>query len=177
MLLNKLPASIALLLAVPATAGAVEPATESAAPANAAHPEARLYDASIDATEAVDAALARAAGRDALVLVAMGANWCHDSRAFAGWMETERFGQLIADHYELVFINVGHPQTADGHNLHIADRFGIDGIDGTPTVLVLSPDGMLLNEETARSWRNAASRSEDEIFEELRKFALVRVGT
>ncbi|MHA6332770.1 thioredoxin family protein [Qipengyuania sp. CAU 1752] len=177
MRLNNLLGSIALFLAVSASAGAVEPATGGAALADAAHPEARLYDASIDAKAAVDAALARAAERDALVLIAMGANWCHDSRAFAGWTQTERFGQLVSDHFELVFINVGHPQTADGHNLHIAERFGIEEIDGTPTVLVVAPDGTLLNGETARTWRNAASRSEDEIFEELRNFAIAGSGS
>jgi hypothetical protein len=37
-------------------------------------------------------------------------------------------------------------------------------IKGTPTVLILSPDGMLLSKKGAPTWRKAASRSEDAIF-------------
>lgn len=140
------------------------------------HPEARLYDPSIDASAAVDAALARAAQRKVNVLLVLGANWCHDSRAFAGWMETPRFKALTDARYELVYINVGMPQTKDGHNLHIAERFGVADIEGTPTVLLLSWDGILLNDETAKSWRNTASRSEDAIFEELALMATTEIA-
>ena len=94
------------------------------------YPEARNYDASIDATATVDSALERAKTSNKLVLIAMGANWCHDSRAFAGWMETERFAELIDLHFELVHVNIGMPQTKDGHNLHIAERFGVTDIEG-----------------------------------------------
>lgn len=164
--------SLALLAAAPIAAHEVvaEAAQEEK------HPEARLYDASIDATEAVDAALARAAERKVNVLVVLGANWCHDSRAFAGWMETPRFKTLIEERYELVYVNVGMPQTEDGHNLHIAQRFGVEDIEGTPTVMMLSWDGILLNDDTAKTWRNTASRSEDEIFDELALMATTEIA-
>ena len=131
------------------------------------HPEARLYDASRNAAADVDAALLRARNSGNHILIALGANWCHDSRAFAGWTETPRFKELLGYHYETVFVNVGMPQTGDGHNTAIARRFGIDEIAGTPTVLILSPSGKLLNGETAGSWRNVASRSERSIYDEL----------
>lgn len=134
------------------------------------YPEARAYDASIDATAEIDAALARALRSGRYVMVVMGANWCHDSRAFAGWMQSEKFAQLTGDWYEIIYVNVGMPQTDDGHNLHIAKRFGIDEIEGTPTVLLLSNEAILLNADTAGSWRDTASRSGDAIFEELSKF-------
>ena len=131
------------------------------------YPEASLYDASIDASAAVDNALAKAGERGVNVLIAFGANWCHDSRAFAGWTESERIGALVDDRYELVFVNVGMPQTGDGHNSQVLARFGIEKQEGTPLVLVVSPAGEVLNADTAQSWRNTASRSEDEIFDEL----------
>ncbi|MXO91779.1 thioredoxin family protein [Pontixanthobacter aquaemixtae] len=133
------------------------------------HPEARLYDASRDAKSDVDAAILRAEADGRLVLLVLGANWCHDSRAFAGWTQEPRFQQLIAEHYELVFVNVGMPQTGDGHNLDIARRFDIE-VKGTPTVIILSPLGKVLNADTAKTWRNAASHSEDAIFDELLRF-------
>ncbi|MBA4766919.1 MAG: thioredoxin family protein [Porphyrobacter sp.] len=135
------------------------------------HPEARLYAADADAMADVDAALARAAVSGKRVALVMGANWCHDSRALAGWLETPRFAALAAAHYELVFVDVGMPQTGEGRNLEIARRFGLDELKGTPALIVLTPDGRAVNLDTARDWRNAASRSEDAIHAELAALA------
>lgn len=152
-------------------------ATTSAMAEKAAdHPEARSYAVSADAMADVDAALARASTSRKPVLLVMGANWCHDSRALAGWLEQPRFAAMVAERYELVFVNVGMPQTGDGHNLAIARRFGLEELPGTPNVLVVGPDGTLLNPETATSWRNAASRSEDAIFEELALLATTEIA-
>lgn len=139
--------------------------------ADPAHPEARAYAVTPDAAADVDAALTRAAANGKRVLLVMGANWCHDSRALAGWLETPRFAALVAQRYELVFVNVGMPQTGDGHNLAIARRFGLTDFPGTPAVLVLTSEGRALNRDTAASWRNAASRSEEAIFAELAALA------
>jgi thiol-disulfide isomerase/thioredoxin len=132
-----------------------------------AHPEARAYSAEANAASDVDAALARAASSGKRVLLVMGANWCHDSRALAGWLETPRFAALTAARYEVVFVDVGVPQTGEGRNLDIAARFGLAEVKGTPALLVLTPEGRALNLDTAASWRNAGSRSEDAIYAEL----------
>lgn len=124
------------------------------------HPEARPFDESADGTVAVDAALARAQLADKRVLLVMGANWCHDSRALAGWLAEPRFAAMLDAKYELVYVDVGHKD----HNIDIAQRFGLDAIKGTPTVLVLSSSGALLNRKSAPKWRNAASRDEADIF-------------
>ena len=155
--------AIALALALGACASVPDAA--------AAHPEAQPYAASADAGAEVDAALARAAASGKRVLLVMGANWCHDSRALAGWLETPRFAALAAAHYEVVFVDVGVPQTGQGRNLDIARRLGLADMPGTPALLVLSAQGELLNRDTAASWRNAASRSEDAIFDELATLA------
>lgn len=70
-----------------------------------------------------------------------------------------------------MFVNVGMPQSGDGHNLAIAQRFGLTDFPGTPAVLVLTAKGQLLNADTATSWRNAATRSEDAIYNELTALA------
>ena len=136
-----------------------------------AHPEAKSFAVSRDASADVDEALERASVNGKHVLLVMGANWCHDSRALAGWLATPRFEALIAQEYELVFVNVGLPQTGDGHNLDIARKFGLEKPEGTPNLLVISADGKLLNADTATSWRNSATRSEDAIFDELAALA------
>ncbi|MFO6430756.1 thioredoxin family protein [Erythrobacter sp. W302b] len=157
MIRAAMAACLALALAACATTG----------DAAAAHPEARAYSATADATAEVDAALARAATSGKRVLLVLGANWCHDSRALAGWLETPRFAALTAQAYDVVFVDVGTPQTGEGRNLDIARRFGLADMPGTPALLVLTAEGRAVNLDTAASWRNAASRSEDAIFEEL----------
>lgn len=140
-------------------------------PDSAAHPEAQPYAAAANAGDDVDAALARAAASGKRVLLVMGGNWCHDSRALAGWLETPRFAALAAARFEVVYVDVGVPQTGQGRNLDIARRFGLAEMPGTPALLVLTTDGEALNRDTAASWRNAASRSEDAIFAELAALA------
>jgi len=41
---------------------------------------------------------------------------------------------------------------------------------GTPTVFVTNSDGTVLNLETAPTWRNAASREVDDVFEYFESF-------
>ena len=166
MIRAAIAASLALALAACATVPGVAP-----------HPEARSYAVTPDAMADVDAALARASASGKRVLLVLGANWCHDSRALAGWLETPRFAGLVAERYELVFVNVGMPQTGDGHNLAVARRFGLAEMPGTPALLVLDADGKPLNPDTAASWRNAASRSEDAIFAELTTLAAAPLPT
>jgi thioredoxin-like negative regulator of GroEL len=127
-------------------------------PAN--HPEAALYDPARTASADVDAALSSARTANKRVILVMGANWCHDSKALAGWFETPRFKAMLGARYELVYVDVGQKN----RNIDIAVRFGIKAIKGTPTVLILSPDGKLLNKKDAPGWRNAASRSADDVF-------------
>lgn len=146
-------------------------ATVAPATPEALRPQARSYLVSHNAMADVDAALERARRSGKRVLLVMGANWCSDSRALAGWLETERFAALIDRKYELVFVNIGRPSSGDGHNLGIARRFGLPELPGLPNVLVLTADGTLVNPATATSWRNAESRSGDAIYEELAMLA------
>lgn len=129
------------------------------------NPEATAFFAERDANADVDLALAEAKVSGKMVVVIMGANWCHDSVGLAGWLDTPRFLKMIKDRYEVVYVDVGTPQTGNGRNLDIARRFGIKKVKGTPLVMLVSADGALLNSrKDAASWRNAASREEDAIF-------------
>lgn len=136
-----------------------------------AHPEASLYDSAADASAAFAAARERSQASGKPLIAVLGANWCHDSRALAGWLEMPRFRQLVADHFELVFVDVGRPQTGEGRNQQIPQEFGIAEMKSTPALLVIASDGTLLNRESATKWGNAASRSEDAIYAELASFA------
>jgi len=109
---------------------------------------------------------AKLSGKHALVV--MGANWCHDSRGLAHYLEdADLRAENITPFYELVYIDVGEKD----RNIDIARHFGLDSVKGTPTVFVVTAEGEVLNLETAPTWRNAASRSENEMSTYFRDFA------
>ncbi|RIV85120.1 thioredoxin family protein [Aurantiacibacter zhengii] len=144
---------------------------EIAGPAAISHPEGAVFDPSLDAHAAVDAALESARTNNTRVLLVMGANWCHDSRALTSYLMEPELADLLEASYEVVYIDVGLPQTGDGFNLDIAERFGVTS-EGTPNVLVLDADGGLLNsQEDATSWRNSASRTSSDVLATLQGWA------
>lgn len=145
---------LCVLLATPEAVYAAE-LTEAAA-----HPEARPFDEKADAAAQIDAALGRARSRGHDTILIFGANWCHDSRALAGWFATPRFKAMLDTRYQLVWIDVG---MKDRH-IDLARRFGLDGIEGTPTVLIVDQSGAPLNLRDAPKWRNASRRDADSIF-------------
>lgn len=153
-----------LLLLTLALALPVAPVRADTAPAE--HPEARPFVESANAGHDIAVAMAAAgADGDKNIIVIMGANWCHDSRALAGWFATPRFATMLNERYKVVYVDAGTPQTGKGRNLDIAARFGIKNVKGTPLVMLVSANGALLNSrKNAASWRNAASRSEDSIY-------------
>lgn len=122
-----------------------------------APPETPHFPESQDAAQIeIDLDAARAAARDQgkLLMVVMGANWCHDSRAFADLLDDPGFAALLADRYVVQKVNVGFYD----HVRDVVTRWDIPVIYGTPTVIVLEPDsGMVLNRDTLPHWRNAAS--------------------
>ena len=162
---------IYLVLAVFLTACAA-PATSVAAaePHKAEHhaeDEPRPYDPEADAEVDINHTLVAAKEEEKLGLLVFGANWCHDSRALAAHFETPRFQTLLRSHYTMTYVDVGQKN----RNIDLARKFGVDDIVGTPTIFITNSDGQVLNLETAPTWRNAASREEDDVFDYFRGFA------
>ena len=119
-----------------------------------------------DPMPAIDAALARARQSGKPVLLVMGANECHDSAWLANLLATDRFAP-VRDRYAIVYADIGMPHVKGlGRNPDVPKRFGFR-IKGTPTVAILDAEGTVLNRKAAPKWRNAASRSDDDIFDEL----------
>lgn len=129
--------------------------------------EPRPYDAEADAEIDINHTLVAAKEEGKLGLLIFGANWCHDSRALAAHFEKPRFQSLLRNHYKMTYVDVGQKN----RNIDLARKFGVDNIVGTPTIFVTNSDGDVLNLDTAPTWRNAASRNEDDIFDYFRGFA------
>ena len=164
--------ALALLAPAPGAVPTPEPVPP---PIREASPEDRFstiaYDPTEDAASELEFRLKDVATSGKNLLIIMGGNWCHDSAALANLIDSPRFVGMITQKYEVLFVDVGVPQTGNGRNLDIAKRFGIKKIKGTPTLLVVSPQGKLLNsKKDAASWRNAASRDEDDVYRYFAEF-------
>ncbi len=124
------------------------------------------FDPAADPIAQIDAALATARSSGKRVLLVMGANECHDSAWLANLLAADRFAP-VRDRYEIVYADIGMPHVRGlGRNPDVPARFGFR-IKGTPTVAILDAEGRVLNRAAAPKWRNAASRSDDDIYNEL----------
>ena len=119
--------------------------------------EYKVYNADADSMADVDAALARAGVRGTKALIVVGADWCHDSRGMAARLDKPEFQTLIADNYELVYVSAGTNPGQKNQNREVSQRFGVDQIEGTPTVFIVKADGTVLNPDSAGYWRRADS--------------------
>ena len=120
----------------------------------------RPFDETRNAMRDVDMALIAARDEGTKVLLVLGGNWCHDSRGLAAKFEEPELADLIAQSYELVWVDVGYRD----RNLDVGARFGVPELFGTPTVLILSPEGELLNRSSVHDWRTADSKSYEETY-------------
>lgn len=117
-------------------------------------PSKLSFKPSDDALADVKSTLTKAKANNKLVMVIMGANWCHDSRSFLKKLETPEMQALVASTYEYVIVDVGYLE----HGSQIMQHFGKPVIYGTPTVLVIDPaTNKLLNENNLHRWRDSDS--------------------
>ena len=166
MLTRLAPLLLALVAASPALA----------APAAAAQVDpGEYFPPKADAHADLNAAIIDAARTGRTLLIVFGADWCHDSRALARTLTSERFRSEFAGRYAVVFIDVGKPQTGQGRNLDLLPRFKVERLKGTPAMFALGTDLRLRNSrKDALGWRNAESRGEAAVFDWLRKLASSR---
>jgi len=115
-----------------------------------------------DAMADVSNALSAASENNKLVLVVMGANWCHDSRALASRLYQEPLSALIDERYETVFIDVGYLDTG----MDVINSIGLPVYYATPTVLILDPvSGQMVNADNRHQWGDAYNISMEESLE------------
>ncbi|WP_299568467.1 thioredoxin family protein [uncultured Shewanella sp.] len=110
----------------------------------------------------VELAQSKALEQGKLLLVVMGAQWCHDSRGLAGNFSDQTMQPILISRFETVFVDVAYFD--DMHSL--PQKYGYPAYFGTPTVMVIEPKtGQLLNEVNLSKWQIADSVPLDEYIE------------
>jgi len=125
-----------------------------------------MYLPSDDAMADINATIVSARDNDRLVLVVMGANWCHDSRGLAARLHTEPLRSLVNEHYETVFVDVGYLEKGK----EVISSFGVPVYYATPTVLIIDPmSRQLVNRDNRHMWAEAFSISMDDSVDYFRQ--------
>ncbi len=115
---------------------------------------------------AVKTDAARESGKQ--LLVVLGGNWCHDSRALAARLYEEPLSTTIEAHYEILFVDVGYLQIGKD----LITSLGIPVYYATPTVLIVDPvSGRVINAQNRHQWGDAANIGMAESLEYFRQFA------
>ncbi|MGI5308926.1 thioredoxin family protein [Rheinheimera sp. WS51] len=100
----------------------------------------------------VEQAQARAIENNKLLLVVLGAQWCHDSTGLAKNFSHPAMQEILKQRFETVFVDVGYFE--DKHD--VAQRYGYPAYFATPTVLVVEPNSStLLNRASIPKWQAA----------------------
>jgi thiol-disulfide isomerase/thioredoxin len=102
----------------------------------------------------IDQAQTKALGENKLLMLVLGAEWCHDSTGLAKKFSTLKMQNILTERFEVLFIDVDFFE--DRHD--IAQKFGYPAYFGTPTVMVIEPKtSSLLNLLSIPKWQNADS--------------------
>lgn len=114
------------------------------------------YTASTSPLTDVLEAKERALATNKLLLVVLGAQWCHDSTGLADQFNTEQMQLILGAHYETVFVDVG----TLNDKRRITELFDYPIYYATPTVMIVEPStDTLLNRTSMTMWGHADSIS------------------
>ncbi|MBY0422264.1 MAG: thioredoxin family protein, partial [Parvularculaceae bacterium] len=122
-------------------------------------PEPRPFLEGRDARADVADAFNRARTNGKRVLLILGSNECHDSRALIQTLARPDVARLLDARYERALVDVGPFRD---RNADVARGFGVEMLTNTPTVLIATADGALLNRDSIIAWKDASQRTGEE---------------
>lgn len=106
-------------------------------------------------TQRLEEALNQAQIKGKPLLLILGANWCHDSRALAGYFDSPEVKQA-ASHYQVLPVNVGYLENKSA----LLGQFNYPAYFATPTVLAIDPENKtVLNRASLVTWQSAHNES------------------
>ncbi|MBU3079064.1 TlpA family protein disulfide reductase [Sphingomonas quercus] len=127
------------------------------------------YHEGANADRDVAAARARAKATHKKLLIDLGGNWCPDCRVLAGIMELPEVRRFVAQHYEVVTVDVGRFD----RNGQIPAHYGITGrLKGVPSLLIVDPrNDKLINEGRTAALADARSMTPQALADWLAQWA------
>ncbi len=125
--------------------------------ANAADDSGGFYQTfgALQESHKVDEALNRAVDKKQPLLLILGADWCHDSRALAGYFDAPEV-KKAAERFEVLPVDVGYLENKSDW----LQQFAYPAYFATPTVLAIDPvSKTVLNRESLVKWQSAHNES------------------
>lgn len=117
------------------------------------------YIPSDNVSREVETARQDAINSEKLLLLVLGAQWCHDSRGLSQQFSSPALHNTISERFETVFVDVGYYKDYR----HLTQEFGYPGYFATPSVMVIEPHSrQLLNMQTMPIWNAAHSVSSED---------------
>ena len=96
----------------------------------------------------------QATAQQKLLLVVLGASWCHVSMALVKQFHQQPLQQQLAQRFVIAYADVGYLEAGRD----ISQRYGLPLYYATPSVLIINPETrQLLNKADLMHWSNAAS--------------------
>jgi thioredoxin 1 len=135
------------------------------------HSSLPIYDPKADGEQQLNHALKQARKESKYVLLDLGANWCSDSQATYHLLKTDpAITNELHRHYVLTLVDVNDHDGAH-RNKKLLDRLGNPITRGIPVLLVISPDGDVLNKDAAERLRDDAYTEPGKVLAYLLKWA------
>lgn len=126
------------------------------------------YIASANPMQDVQNGLDTAKVDNKLLLLVMGAQWCHDSRGLADKFSDKTLLPILEANYHTVFVDIGYYKNLTS----ITQRFEQAHYYATPTVLIIDPvNEHLINNIDMHIWGSADSLSTDTYAEYFTRYA------
>ncbi len=101
----------------------------------------------------------KAAAEDKLLMLVLGADWCHDSQALMAHFSEAEFKSQLQQRFVVQAYDVGFVE----RGFNVTEAYGQPTYYGTPTVMVIDPEtGQVLNKADWQHWTNAASHNADD---------------
>ncbi len=101
--------------------------------------------------------LQQAEDADKLMLLIVGADWCHDSRALADQLQSNVVMDVLDDSYTVMIIDAGWLSDLS----EVLNPLGHPAYFGTPSLFIIEPEHeIILNRGSIQRWQSAHSESD-----------------
>jgi len=131
----------------------------------------KIYDPRAGGEEQLSAALTVAKRENKRVLLSLGANWCSDSQKMHMLLGKDpRIARELSAHYVLAMVDV-NKRSGFPRNSALVTRFGEPLERGIPVLLVLSPEGEILNTDPSERLDDSDHKRPRRVLRYLQKWS------